>query len=284
MRLTCLVDNVCLPPGPPRGLVTRILDQRRLLSQHGFSMLIESNDRRLLLDTGASVKVIEHNMGVLGLAPADIDLIFLSHGHRDHTGGLIPFLEAGVPVHCSEEVLLGEKFVQSNGGMVGVSSSPEVLDLLKRAGPHLSEEPTEILPGVHASGYIPRVTDFEGPKGFWKREGGELVSDDIPDDQSLIIETAKGLVVVCGCSHSGVVNIARRARELFDRDIYLMIGGFHLGGASMERLLKVAAALRNEGVDHVAPMHCSGFGAKKVFSDFFGNFEHCGTGCIISVE
>jgi 7,8-dihydropterin-6-yl-methyl-4-(beta-D-ribofuranosyl)aminobenzene 5'-phosphate synthase len=284
MRLVSLVDNESLPPGPPRGIVYRPAEQRSMISQHGFSMLIETTGGNILVDTGASGEVLEHNMSVLGFEPKDVDMIFLSHGHRDHTGGLMPFVGSGTPIHCSHLAMKGERYVQSGGEMVEVSCPRPIIEGLHKADLHLSETPSELLPGVHSSGRVPRVTDFESPIGFWKRLDGEMVTDDILDDQALFIETDRGLVVVCGCSHSGVVNIARHARNQMGMDIHLLIGGFHLGGASTERLLRVAAALRDEGIDHIAPMHCSGFGAKKQFSDSFHHFEHCGTGCIISID
>lgn len=285
MKLTCLVDNISIPPRPSRGIVKGSRDGRKFIAQHGFSMLMEtSENERVIFDTGPSPLAISHNLKLIGLEPVDIDLVFISHGHRDHAGGLAPFIEAEIPVHCALGTFTDERFVETDENLVTVSCDTELLESINSYGLIKSNDLRELVPGIHASGFIPRIPEFENKCPFWQKEGGTLVEDRILDEQSLFLETESGIVVISGCSHAGVLNVVAHARELFDRRIILLMGGFHLGGASVETLLKTADALRKEGVKHMAPMHCSGFEAMRVFSDFFEHFELMGVGDEILVD
>ncbi|NYT12790.1 MAG: MBL fold metallo-hydrolase [Methanomassiliicoccales archaeon] len=263
----------------------RSRDSRRFIAQHGFSLLIETPDEeRVIFDTGPSPVIISQNLELLGLEPADLNLVFISHGHRDHAGGLAPFIEAGIPVHCAPDTFMGERFVENDGKLVTVSCDTELLESINSHGFIASNDFRELVPGIHASGLVPRNPEFENTCPFWKKEGGAFVKDRILDEQSLYLDTEAGVVVICGCSHAGVLNVVAHARKLIDRKIILLMGGFHLGGASLETLLKTADALRKEGVKHIAPMHCSGFEAMRVFSDIFEHFELMGVGDAIQVD
>ena len=114
--------------------------------------------------------------------------------------------------------------------------------------------------------------------------GRQLQDLDARQALRLYLETESGVAVICGCCHAGILNVVSRARELMDRRIFLLMGGFHLRGASTESLLKTADFLKKEGVKHIAPMHCSGFEAMRTFSDFFEHFELMGVGDQILIE
>jgi 7,8-dihydropterin-6-yl-methyl-4-(beta-D-ribofuranosyl)aminobenzene 5'-phosphate synthase len=279
MRLTCLVDNFSFPSSPSRGMVRKTGKAWHFIAQHGFSMLIETpEEERVVFDTGPSPLPISHNLSLLGIEPSDIDLVHISHGHRDHTGGVAPFIEAGVPIHCSPDTFTDHRYVKRDGRLISVGSDRELLELIDSNGLIPSNNFKELVPGVHASGLIPRKFESQGSGVFWRKEGDEVVKDIFLDDQSLFLETDAGVAIICGCCHSGVLNVVAHAKKLFDQRIALLIGGLHLGGASTESLLKIAEALKKEGIKHIAPMHCSGFEAMRVFQDSFEQFELMGVG------
>jgi 7,8-dihydropterin-6-yl-methyl-4-(beta-D-ribofuranosyl)aminobenzene 5'-phosphate synthase len=201
----------------------------------GFSCLVRAGGKNILFDTGADSETLLGNMGRLGIDPMDINLVVLSHVHGDHTGGLGGILEANpdVTVHALKSFPDGFK------------------DGIKSRGAGLAEVscPMEIAGGVRTTGEL----------GTSIRE------------QSLVINTERGLVILTGCAHPGIVEIVRNARETVNRNVHLVMGGFHLSDLEDDELGAVISALRELGVERAAPCHCSGERARELFGQEYGD-------------
>lgn len=233
-------------------IITTVYDNNEydpsLRTSWGFACLLELDETTLLFDTGGDGGVLLDNMSALGLDPLEIDLLILSHIHGDHTGGLGSVLATGVrPV-----VYMPRSFPANFKDQV--RSRIEVREV---------SEPMTIIEGVHSTGEL----------------GTGII------EQSLVLDTSKGLVVITGCAHPGIVNIVSRAKELYDDEIYLVMGGFHLGGKSRGELRNIIAELRQLGVRKVAPCHCTGEQATNMFAEEWGDdFIANGVGRVIEIE
>lgn len=248
MKLIGLVDNAALSHSPFWG-------------EHGLAFLVESPDGRMLFDTGASGTVLMHNLEVAGIAPETIDALAISHGHHDHTGGLAAFLEQrpGLPLYAHPD-LLRERFSQREGKMrsVGIPLAPERLRRL--ADLRLSAEPQEVLPGIWTSGEIVERPEAEGRSAhhFVRGEKG-LEPDPYRDDMALVLETGRGLVLLCGCCHAGLLNTLSHVERVFQRPVTAIIGGTHLINADADHLERVRQKmLETESVRNIYLNHCSG--------------------------
>jgi Metal-dependent hydrolases of the beta-lactamase superfamily II len=247
MKLTCLVDNAVLQYTPFWG-------------EHGLSVLVDTPEGRVLFDTGASGTVLLHNMEAAEVDPESIRALALSHGHRDHTGGLAAFLERrpGLPIYAHPDVLR-ERFSWREGEMraIGMTIPPE--DLRRRADLRLSPEPQEILPGVWTTGEVTHRTEPEGrsPYHFVRGEAG-WEPDPYRDDMSLVLETSRGLALLCGCCHAGLLNTLAHVERVFGRPVVAVFGGTHLISADADHLERVRQRLQELPLRRVSPSHCTG--------------------------
>jgi 7,8-dihydropterin-6-yl-methyl-4-(beta-D-ribofuranosyl)aminobenzene 5'-phosphate synthase len=213
----------------------------------GFACLVETGEATVLFDTGGDGPTLLSNMTRLGIDPHSIDAVVLSHIHGDHTGGLAGLLDAGArPV-----VYVPATFPASfKDGVRARTGLMEVVESL------------EILPGVYTTGEV----------------GSGIV------EQALVVETGDGLVVVTGCAHPGVVEMVRRAKEAVEGEVALVMGGFHLGGASRSQIENIIAEFRRLGVQRVAPCHCTGDLAREMFAGAFGaDFFSAGVGWVTTI-
>lgn len=216
-------------------------------SDWGFACVITGTEETILFDTGGKGELLLGNLKRMGVRPADVKLIVISHNHGDHTGGLLPFLKENRNV----SVFLPNK---TPGGFV-----KDVGDLAAKAT--VVSQPVTICKGAVVLGPM----------------GDRII------EQSLVIDTEKGLVIVTGCSHPGIEVIAERAKEELNRNIYMIVGGTHLLRHSDEDLQDVVDKLKELGVQKVAPTHCSGDKAIAKFKDSFGEgFIQMGVGRVIA--
>ena len=286
MRIISVVDNMSGTSFNYSKTVKRLdRPNRHFLSEHGLSIMIETDEgKRVLVDTGASPMVFAHNLNLLGFKPSDIDAVFISHGHYDHMGGLVSLIDAGVPIYGDPKIFSSKRFaVAMDGTKRDISAPKELIDALSRAKLNLSASSVEIVPGVKTSGQIVRESKFEVQDRFLKEEDGCQVNDDVLEEQALFVQTKKGLVIVSGCGHPGIVNVVTQAKRSFDKRIYMVIGGFHLSSANKDRILKTMDGLKALGVDRIAPTHCTGFEALKMMSDRFVGFDMLPSGSEITL-
>jgi 7,8-dihydropterin-6-yl-methyl-4-(beta-D-ribofuranosyl)aminobenzene 5'-phosphate synthase len=214
----------------------------------GFAALVEYKDTLLLFDTGGSGPLLLSNLTALGYKPGDIGIVVLSHEHNDHTGGLQSLLSAGAdPV-----IYIPPSF--SNSFKNQYQNQFQLI---------------EGRPGMKIAERIYTIGEMPGP----------------PPEQALVIDTTQGLVVITGCAHPGVDKMILEAKRQYKEDIYLVLGGFHLGSASDSRVNAIIKEFQRLGVKYAAPCHCTGDRAIGMFRNAFGkDFLPVGVGAVIEIE
>ncbi len=230
--------------------------EKEVRTDWGFACLIEGLDQTILFDTGTQTDILEHNAGLLGVDFGTVDIIVISHLHGDHTGGLPAVLEKkkGIPVYlpgtAPARLLDAQKELIVRGGSI----------------PYPVKDPTEICTNVWLTGSLPG-------------EGGPA-----NDEQGLVIDTNRGLVVVTGCAHPGIVRIVRRAAEIRSKKSSVVMGGFHLGAKSETQVLEIIGELKSAGVVRCGASHCTGDRAIELFKRKFGrNFLSLGAGRVVTL-
>lgn len=244
------------------------------LGEHGLSFLIRHGGKKLLFDTGAGMTLL-HNAQALDIDLMKTDAVLLSHGHYDHTGGLLDLLKLIGPTDVYGHPHIFSKKYSRRNGEKKYAGIPAGREELEEAGAqfHLQEGPREVFPGLWLTGEVPLETDFEESEEnfFLKTEEG-FVTDKMLDDQALVIETARGLVVVLGCAHAGAVNTLQRVNNLFTKPpIYAVLGGTHLRSSSRERIEQTVEFFKELKPEHLVINHCSGFTASVAFARAFGS-------------
>lgn len=251
-RITVLCENSV---GPLSGT----------LGEHGFAALIEpSVGDPLLFDTGQGLTLL-HNARRMNKDLSRVRQVVLSHGHYDHAGGLKPLLNECGPkqVFGHPELFRSRYRVKDTGDCypIGLPFNREELEAAGAAF-DLSADYLTIAPGINLTGEVPRVNVSEtGDQGLYCDCTGQEL-DTTPDDQSLVLETDKGLVLLLGCCHAGLVNTVEHVAYMTGRrDIYAIIGGTHLGFCGQEQLGATVDVLKDLGVKKLAVSHCTGFAA-----------------------
>jgi len=256
IRITTLVENTASAAG--------------LLAEHGLSFWIEYGDKRVLFDTGQSDILIK-NAKVLGIDLAETDAIVLSHGHYDHTGGLAAVLDiaekAKIYLHPTA---VKTRFSKKNFGPKSICMPDSARKAIGNREVIWTEKHTQIFPGVTVTGQVPRINDFEDVGGEFFLDENCQKADELLDDQTLFLETSKGLVIVLGCAHAGVVNILRRIEDLSEKkQFYTVLGGMHLLRASKERIERTKVVFQEYNLQKIGPAHCTGSKAIEKFRSSF---------------
>lgn len=299
ITLTTLVDNtsdallldqgVARRAGIASGAVPKVADRFSewgdtidgLRAEHGFSMLVtietRSGTRRLLFDAGMTPDGMIGNMRRLEIPPADVDVIVLSHGHFDHTMGLDGFVEAvgrtSVPMIIHPALWTQRRIAVPGRDPVELPTPSR--RAFEGAGFTIVEDqrPSLLLEGaVLITGEVDRTTEFEQGLPFHeaRRAGGWEPDQLVVDDQALIVHVRdKGILVLTGCGHAGIVNIVRYAQRLTGIDrVYAVIGGFHLNGPLFEPIIPATCdALAAVAPSVLVPAHCTGLPAVRTFAD-----------------
>ena len=218
-------------------------------AEWGFACLIEGKEKTILFDTGGKPDVLQHNMNVLNIDQKKIDVIIISHEHWDHIQGLASVLENNNKV----TVYLLSSF------------SDESVNKIKATGCDvaLNDKPLEICGGVFTTGVL-----------------GTSIKE-----QSLILTTSTGNVVVTGCAHPGIVNIIQRSKEILPGNIKLAMGGFHLRSYSAEQMASIISDFEKLGVEKCGASHCTGDEQIKSFREHYKeNYIELGAGRILRFE
>ena len=221
-----------------------------LQTDWGFACLVEVGKTKLLFDTGDNGGILLGNMAKLNIDPKSVGLVFLSHFHHDHTGGLRDFLKINPKV----KVYFPQSF------------PAEIVEMIRNSGAAL----------IPVSSFKELQTNI-----FSLGEFGGVIPE-----QSLAVRTSKGIVVVTGCAHPGIINILEKAKSNFSNElIYLSVGGFHLHRLNNDELKNIIQKIFDMDILTVVPVHCSGSAARKMFEDVFGaGYIDAGVGKIIKIE
>jgi 7,8-dihydropterin-6-yl-methyl-4-(beta-D-ribofuranosyl)aminobenzene 5'-phosphate synthase len=212
-------------------------EQKNILTGWGFSCLV---DNCILFDAGADEKSLLHNMKNMGVRLDELEAVVISHEHLDHTGALWGVLKmrAGIKVYACP------------------GFSEEFKKKVRNLGGELIESDTFV--GIRKNIYV-----TEAIQGDYKMQ--------LIEEQALVVKTKKGITVITGCAHPGIVKIVKKAQETFPKEkIYCVLGGFHLKGKRKEEINTVIMQLKNLGVEKIGPTHCSGEKAMNFFKEEFG--------------
>lgn len=257
------------------------------LGEHGFAALIERDGESILFDTGGGHTLL-HNAQRMNLDLRGVRQVVLSHGHYDHAGGLWPLLQScGAKRVLAHPGVFASRYALREGVYRSVGM-PYAEDFLAGMGASFSycDAFREVAPGIFLTGEVPRVTGFEeGDSGLFCDLSGRR-RDRVPDDQSVVIATARGLVILLGCCHSGVVNTVELARRQTGVDgIYAVVGGCHLAFCGQAQVEATVKALRRYGVKKICAGHCTGFEpSARLAREFPGAFRPAHVGYTLEID
>ncbi len=294
VEILTLIDNyidLLLPATdivtrPPLAKEGKILADT-LLAEHGLSLLITvyqgETKHTILLDTGYTKVGVLHNMERLGINAGNIEAIVISHGHMDHTGSLYAILDKfpeRIPLVLHPGAFVHPRYTRAPDGAMRLWPQTLVRDDLAQQNVDIAEStaPTLIAENmIMVTGQVERTTAFEkGMPNALLEKNGEFVQDPISEDQAIVVNlTGKGLVVISGCAHAGIVNTVAFAKKLTGEDsIHAVLGGFHLTGPFFEKIHdETIKELKKMEPAVIMPMHCTGWKAIQKFQkEFASNF------------
>jgi len=255
-----------------------------LLGEHGFACHLQTDNGNFLFDTGGGQTII-NNSDKLKVDLSDLQGIIFSHGHLDHTGGLPQVLKRCGPVPIYAHTDLFVKRHSNNGNQLRDIGFPWSQEELAAQGAdfRLSREPQQVAPGIILSGEIPRVSPFEtgDPNLVTVEENGTFCCDPLADDASLFIDSPKGLIILLGCAHAGVLNIIEHACAITGKQkIHMLLGGTHLKFSTPEQLAATLDRLEEIDIDRIGVSHCTGLKAAQKIAQRFGDkFFYTSVGC-----
>jgi len=265
MKITVVVDNT-----------VPMSAKSPFLAEHGYSLLIEYDTKKILFDAGQSQAVV-HNLSLLGTSPTELDALVLSHGHYDHAGGLLHVLQHGhkqLPLYAHSDIFI-PRFSVAGGirQFIGIPYQKEQLSSLG-VDWQLGKSTREIFPALWFSGQIPRRTDYESGDGKLVTSCGNGCDcqDGIDDDVALYYVKNGDLIVIGGCTHSGLVNTVRYGLEVTGaKRLRGWIGGTHLGAVSKEQQEKTLLFIEEMQPEFIMAAHCTGFDMMAELRNRFGN-------------
>jgi 7,8-dihydropterin-6-yl-methyl-4-(beta-D-ribofuranosyl)aminobenzene 5'-phosphate synthase len=277
VKLTVLCDNVV-------GVIDGI-------GEHGYAIFIETEGGPYLFDTGSGIGILP-NAKLLEKDLRSLQKIFLSHGHYDHTGGLSDVLDfvSSVPVYA-HPAIFDEKYSLSkkdDGTEIKFIGIPQRRALLEAKGAlfQLGKEFREVGEGVFLTGEIPRVTEFEAvDKRLNIKLNDVFTTDAFPDDQALILSTRKGLVVLLGCSHAGMINTLQYVQSnLKDEPVYAVVGGTHWGFMDEKDFASSIEILKKMDISMIGVSHCTGIPvAHRLINEFGDGAFYASVGTAIEI-
>jgi len=248
------------------AVVNNWVEKPYLLAEHGLALYIEYEGKKFLFDTGSGETLLL-NASNLGIDLTSLDGVIISHGHKEHTGGLSSLLAFNIKKLYAHPNIFEEKFSRDSKDLIRNVSAPVSHLLIEKSGVELcfNTKPVEIAPGMILSGEIPldeESEEFIPPGAFYNWTPSGFKQEMILDEQALLIKTDKGWVIVCGCCHRGILATIKKAQQITASEkFYMLIGGFHLSDADHEFLQKFSHLL-SQYFSVVVPMHCS---SKKGF-------------------
>lgn len=252
-------------------------DDLGLLAEWGLSILIETPKANILLDTGQTTSVV-YNAEVLGIDLKKVDKIVLSHGHADHTGGLVSVLTRmgkNIEIIAHPDVADDKYSGKELANRHNIAMPFQVNELEKLGAKFkLTRKPVELTKDIMTTGEVPMVTDYEPmpAERFFVKEDKSWHADELNDDQALIIKTKPGLIVVLGCSHHGMINTLYHAQKLTGRkEIRMVIGGCHLINSPVERVYKTIDALKAMNIQKIGVSHCTGLEGSAIMAHELGD-------------
>ena len=300
VEVTILVDSIAGMLAKSTENVKRYSGEP-LIAEPGFAALIDlpPENLRVLWDAGASASAVLENLRRTEIDPTSIDVIALSHGHWDHVAGLSEILRAvrtplelrTFPAGTTDEELVAYAEPKTIPLIVHPAAFRERWNFLRdgrRRGPMHptkrqewealgariveSEGPYRIAEGCWTTGYVPREsfeTEGRAPERLRYRDGDQFLPDDTDDDQSIVLHVeGKGLVILSGCAHSGIVNTVRHAQKMSGFDtVHAVLGGFHLGRSTEGEVARTVDAIAEIQPSMIVPTHCTGFDAMRRFAN-----------------
>lgn len=226
-------------------LVANKVNQEKLIAEHGIAFWIKYNQKNYLFDTGQK-SALFHNAAELDIPLQSAEAVILSHPHYDHIGALAQLLAVNKKMTVYGHQKIEAEFLKT-------SSIQEIINFQP------VREPTEIAPGLWLTGRL--------PDQYLDKIKDHKYYQEAQSENSLFMETSKGLIVLTGCSHGGIVSILKYINEISDQNIYAVAGGFHLIDKNQAELATIATELNKMNLKKIYPLHCTGFSGQKYLLD-----------------
>ena len=265
LKITALIEN------KPSG-------NRALINEHGLSLLLDNGKDRIIFDCGSGCHFL-YNAHKLGISLSGLSAVVLSHSHYDHAAGFRDFAEAG---YKAPRLYVGKGFFKKKYSKSGIRYTDlsagwdEEFAISHGFALYEIAGDREILPGITIyQGFERKHPEETIPERFVKETDKGFVKDDFSDEIALSVETEKGLVLIVGCSHPGILNMVDAVKERSGKNIYALFGGTHLAEADEKRIHSSLDGLRHYGLDIIGMCHCSGQKAEEIAANELGEAAAC---------